>query len=145
MTTPTPADLRRIVARMTISDILAQTTVWRTGDGMPILLTSMAPSHRSHTLAFLRRRAEGLYESHLWNNFGDAPDDVFNEMIDERQALGEKAEDWIERRPFIRALADLVHADCLEDLYASAVDGTLVCAVLEQDNAPSYYAPELES
>lgn len=122
---PTPAQLRALVARMTISDILAQTIVWRTGDGMPILLTSMAPSHRSHTLAFLRRRAENLYESHLWNAFGDAPDDVFNSMVCGPQQLGEDAASWLERKPFIRALADLVHADCLDDLHGDVVDGEL--------------------
>lgn len=118
-----PPGMRDLVIRLPLTAILEQDEWWRTGDGMPIKLTTMDPEHRANTLAFLRRRADSLQIQHWWWLFGDAPDDVFDEA--HRLEIEEPAEEWLQRRPLVQELTRLVLLD-------GSVEGELVGVELER-------------
>jgi hypothetical protein len=112
--------------------LLDQDKIWQTRDGMPIPLERMDPGHRSATLAFLRRRADYLAEAYAFcelRTFANAPDEVFTDWISQNErALKDGAQAWLERRPLIQRLVQLV----AEDQRGPVVDGEVVVRELNQ-------------
>lgn len=87
-------------------DLLEQSEWWVTRDGQKLRLKDMAPSHRTNTLALLRRNVIYLHLTHVSSPiFNDAPDSVINELTEEDSAA------WLEKQPLIRRLRNMVEAD----------------------------------
>jgi hypothetical protein len=111
-----------------MADLLDQDEYWITADQVRIPLEEMDDSHRRNVLNLLVRRAPYtmkmyyLKESQLmW----DAPDDVFHQWSAEAmQEINDSPEQWIERRPLIKKLRQLVEHD-------GAVDGEVVLNMIE--------------
>lgn len=114
-------DMRNEIGDWPLAAMLAQAEWWRTGDGMPIRLTTMESSHRFHTLAFLRRRARSLRVHYWWMQFGETPD---YPLLAEKRMIAEPPEAWLERQPLVVELARLVRMD-------DSVEGDVVAGELE--------------
>lgn len=101
-------------------DILAmlkQRVWWRPKDSEPARLVDLAPSHRAHLLAFLRRNAAHYKDASEWglinsidgSHHGDVAGDALDSMVDE--LMGTSPQDWIEQRPLVKRLRKLVKND----------------------------------
>lgn len=99
-----------------MTDILDQDEYWIMRGGVHIPLEEMDNEHRRNVLDMLIRRAPytmKLYYLRELQLFSNAPDDVFDEW--NAQELNDTPEQWIERRPLIIKLRQLVeHGDAID-------------------------------
>jgi hypothetical protein len=102
-----------------IMALLEQRTWWRPKGAEPALLTALAPSHRAHLLAFLRRNA-ALYKrvdelAFIRTTTGPSgpQGDMSRDTVDREmtELLDTTPQVWIEQRPLVKRLRRLVRRD----------------------------------
>jgi hypothetical protein len=96
--TPLAADTK-------LADVLEQNVWWVTRDGKVLKLVDMEPSHRKHTLAYLKRNATQIADNLVAPYLHDAPDHVVN--------AAQHLDGWeyLTELPLVKRLAELVAAD----------------------------------
>jgi hypothetical protein len=98
---------------LTLAAKFRQGEWWRTKDGQWLRITEMEERHRRNTAAMLLRMAGRYAEVVAWSEFGDlsgpfgdAPDDVVDDVLREQSARGRDPQAWITGTPLYRALTD---------------------------------------
>lgn len=95
---------------MRTNQLLDQNEIWITADRMPVKLIEMDASHRSATLAWLRRRPGYLRRAYDWCELDDLERGGVHFDMDPL-ALTDEHRAWLERRPLVVELARLVEID----------------------------------
>lgn len=117
--------------RVSAVRLLEQRVWWVPREEPPIKLKDMAPSHRKHLLAFLRRNA-ARYKQYAEVQFiglatgpmgpgGDAATDAVNSAMDE--LFNQSPKDWLEEQPLVKRLAKMVTRDERRAAHAAEVSG----------------------
>ena len=107
---PSETDVRRL----NTCQLLEQTQIWITADGMPIALAEMDPAHRHSTLDFLRRRPVYLRRAYDWCEVDELERGAVRfdmSAIPNIPSINDAAAAWLEHRPLIVELARLVELD----------------------------------
>jgi hypothetical protein len=86
--------------------ILEQDEVWYGQDGFPYYIAEMGTSHIVNVLAFLRRRADNIYERKQWlemRHMENAPEEVWNDWVRQNQnSIPSDPLEWLNNRPLMQ-------------------------------------------